>query len=126
MVEILQVQRLLAAADGVRDLDVAHGCERGQQVELLKDKADAVLAQPRPLAVRERSKVHAINDHAALCGLREPAQQVKKRGLARARGAHNGHKLPAFHGKRNPAHRGHLDAASRVNLGQIFGKNDWR
>ena len=64
MVEILQVQRLLAPADGVGDLDIAHGRERRQQVELLEDKADAVLAQPGALGVVERGKVHAVNDHA--------------------------------------------------------------
>ena len=51
------------------DLDIAHGRERGQQVELLEDEADAVLAQPRALGVRERGKVHPVDHHAAFGGL---------------------------------------------------------
>jgi hypothetical protein len=45
VVQVLRVQRFGAPADVVRNLDVAHGRERRQQVELLKDEADAVLAQ---------------------------------------------------------------------------------
>ena len=131
MVEILAVQRRLlpvlgAAAHRVGDLDIAHGRERGQQVELLEDEADAVLAQPRALGVGERGKVHAVDHHAAFGGLRQPAQQVKERGLARARRADDGDKLARLDGQRNPAHGGDLDSARRVNLGQVFGKNDRR
>ena len=57
------------------------------------------------LAVGERGKIHAVNDHAALGGLGQPAQQVKQSGLAGAGGADNGHKLPRLDGKRNSAHR---------------------
>ena len=109
----MQVQRLLAAADGVGDLDVAHGRERGQQVELLKDEADAVLAQPGALGVVERGEVDAVDDHAALGGLREPAEQVEERGLARARRADDGDKLARLDGKRDAAHGGDLEFARR-------------
>src|SRR5581483_3079079 len=61
MVKILEVQRLLAAADGVRNLDIAHGREGRQQVEFLKDKADAMFAKPGAFAVAERGKVYAID-----------------------------------------------------------------
>ncbi len=78
MIEVSPVQRGLfsafgAAAYRVGDLDIAHGRERGQQVELLEDKADAVLAQPRALGVRERGKVNPVNHHAAFGGLRQAA-----------------------------------------------------
>ena len=51
MVKILSIHRLFPPADVVSNLNVAHGRERGQQVELLKDKPDAMLPQPRALGV---------------------------------------------------------------------------
>ena len=110
----------------MRDLDIAHGRERRKQVELLKHEADAVFPQPGALGVVECGKIHAVNDHPPAGRPREPAQQIKKRGLARTRRSHNGHKLPALHGKRNPAHRGNRKSAGGINFRQILGENDRR
>ena len=73
MIEEFAVQRLLAAAHGVGKLDVSHGGERGQQVELLEDEGDAMLSQLGAFGIGERSKVDAVNHHAAGGGPRQPA-----------------------------------------------------
>ena len=81
MVEISPVERLLASADRIGNLDVSHCRERGQQVELLENKADAVLAELGALSIAERGKIDSVNDDAAAGGLGQPAEQVKKCGF---------------------------------------------
>ena len=126
VVKVFQVQRLFAPADGVGNLNVAHGGEGGQQVELLEDKSDAVFAQPGSLRVVEGGKIDAIDDHTPAGGLGEPAEQVEKGGFARTGRPYDGHKLPRLNGQRNTVHRGHMESASGINLGQILGQNDGR
>ena len=61
-----------------------------------------------------------------LRGPRQAAQKIEQRGLARARGTHDGHKLAALDGQRHAAHRRDLKSARRINLDQIFGENNRR
>ena len=98
----------------------------GSRLNFWKTKPMRCLRSRVRSASLERGKVNAVNHHAALGGARQPAQQVEQRGLARARRPHDGHKLPALNGERNPAHRGDLELASRVNLGQVFGNDNRR
>src|SRR3984957_720296 len=74
VVEIFPVHWLGAPADGIGDLDVSHGGERGKQVELLEDEADTVPAKPGPRAVAERGKVHAVDHNSPFSGPGQPAE----------------------------------------------------
>ena len=78
MVEIGLIERFLAAADGVCNFDIAHGRKGWQKVELLKNKADAVFAQARTLAIAQSGKIDAVNLDAALSGPSQASKQVKK------------------------------------------------
>jgi hypothetical protein len=126
MIEELAIQGLLAAADRVGELNIAHGTERGQQIELLEDEGDAMLAQAGALGVVEGGKVDAVDDDAAAGGAGEAAKEVEERGFARAGGTDDGHELAALDGKRDAAHGGDLDAPRSIDLGQVLGKDDGR
>ena len=78
MVEIGLIERFLAAADGVCNFDIPHGCKGWQKVELLKNKADAVFAQARTLAIAQGGKIDPVNLYAALGGPSQAAEQVEK------------------------------------------------
>ena len=108
------------------DLNIAHGGEGWEQVEFLEDEADAVLAQAGALGIAEGGKVDAVDDYAASGGLGESAEEVKERGLARPRGPDDGDELSGLNRQRDAADRGYLQPACRVNLGQVFGKDDGR
>jgi hypothetical protein len=47
--------------DVVRNLDIAHGRERGQKIEPLKDEADLGPPHPGAFAVVERGKVRPVD-----------------------------------------------------------------
>ena len=82
MVEVVDVERAFAAAHGPGDLDIAHGGEGGEQIELLEDKADAIFAEAGALSIVKSGEVDAIDDDAALGGLGKAAEQVKERGFS--------------------------------------------
>ena len=84
VVEIGAVERLLAPAHRVGDLDIAHRRQRRQQVELLEDEADAMLAQPVRSPSESWAKSTPSMTTRPSVALRQPAQQVKERGLAGA------------------------------------------
>jgi hypothetical protein len=63
----------------VRDLDVAHGGEGGQQVEALKDEANALLAQAGAGSVIEGGKIVAVDDDPAGGGAGKSSEQVEQR-----------------------------------------------
>ena len=62
----------------VGDLDVAHGAERGEQVEALKDEADLGAAHLGALGVGELREVYAVDADGAAGGLGEAAQDVER------------------------------------------------
>lgn len=126
VVKIVEIQRSFAAADGVGNLNVAHGRERGEQIELLEDESDAMLAQASPLSVVEGGEIDSIDHNAALGGLGEPAEQVKERGLSRAGGTDDGDKLARLNAERDAPHGSHLEAACGINLYQVFSEDDGR
>ena len=110
-VEVLPVQRLFAAAYGVGNFDIAHGGERWEQVEFLKDEADTVFAQAGALGVVQCGKIHAVNDDAAAGGLGEATEEVKERGLSGAGGADDGDEFPAADGEGDAANGGDFKLA---------------
>ena len=82
VVEVFDIDGAFAATDGPGDLDVAHGGERGKQIELLEDKTDSVFAEACALTIVESGEIYTINDDAALGGLGETAEQVEEGGFS--------------------------------------------
>src|SRR5882762_9501073 len=102
MVEVGVIQRLLLPADGMGDLNVAHGGKRRQQVEALEDETDALLAQSCAFSVVEGGKVHAIDDDPARGGAGKAAEQVEKRRFAGAGRADDGDEFAALDREGDP------------------------
>src|ERR1051326_5247036 len=108
-----------------RDLNIALGAERWQQIEFLEDKADFLLAHGGALRVRELGEVGAINHHAPARCPCEPAQNVEQRRFSAARRANNADELALFHGEADAANGGHIKLAAAVYLAHVFYLDDW-
>src|SRR5688500_10572246 len=76
-----------------RHLDVARRARGGDQVVALEHEAEGLAPQPRQLVAAERRHVLAVEEVLAAAGPVEAAEDVHERGLARARGAHDGDEL---------------------------------
>jgi len=124
VIEVRFVQRLVAAADGVGDFNIAHRGERGQQVEALEDKADALFTQAGALSVAERAKIDAVDDDPTRSGVGEATEQVEEGRFAGAGGADDGHKFTAWDSKRDAAYGGDFNMSGAINLGEIFGLDE--
>src|ERR1051326_8008678 len=109
-----------------RDLNIALGAQCGQQVELLENEANLLLAHRRALSIRKLGKVSAIDHHMARGCAREPAKNVKQSGLAASRWADNTDKLAFLHGKTYAAQSRHIDLADAVNLGDVLDRKSTR
>ena len=59
--DVLAVVTAMNAGDVARDVDVALRGQRGQQVELLEDESDFLLAYPGACRVRQGSEIDAID-----------------------------------------------------------------
>ncbi len=115
--------RPAAAGDLPRDLDVAAGREGRQQVEFLKDEADAGAAHLCPLGVVEGGEVDAADEDAAGGGAGEAAEQVEERRLAAARRADNADKLAGSDFKGRVAERRNFEPAGSVDFAEVLGAN---
>jgi hypothetical protein len=109
------------AVDVLRDGNVAVSVERGQQVEALEDETHLVPAQLGAFGVAHRREVVAVHQHAPPSGLRQPANHVKQRGLAAARGPHHRHELARQDLKIHPAQGRHANLVRVINLPEVLG-----
>src|SRR5579863_10787371 len=98
--------------------------ERGQQIEFLKHESNLALAHTSPFSVGKLCEVIFVDDYTPGISSGQPAQKIKKRGLAAARRANDAHKLTLLHAKGNPAQRRHFDFAYAVGLTHIHGFDD--
>src|SRR6266481_217150 len=71
--------------------------------------------------VAELGQVIAIDEHTASRGLRQSADDVKKRRLPTARWAHDRDRFSRQYFKVNAAQRRHFHFASPIELPQTFG-----
>ena len=120
----LLVLRAMAGGDLARDLDVAARRQRGQQIELLKDKANLRLAQYGSPGVAQRGEIDAIDQNAARGCTRKPAKNIEERRFAAARGPDNADELTRRNDKRHPAQRRNVHLARMVNLAQVLCRNN--
>ena len=112
--------------DVVGDFDVAHGRERGQQIEALEDKADLGAAHFGALGVGEFGEVGAIDEDRAGGGVGETAQDVEEGGLSRTGGADDGDELAGGDGEVDVAEGGNLKFAGAIGLAEVPGQDDGR
>src|SRR5579872_363756 len=106
------------------DFDIRTCVERRQKIEFLKYESNFALAHAGTFSVRKLCEVISIDDYTPGIGSGQPAQKIKKRGLAAARRANDAHKLALLHAKGNPAQRRHFDSAYAVGLTHIHGFDD--
>ena len=124
--EVGFISNSIRAGDIQRNVNVRLGIEGGQQVELLENESDLVLAQPGAVGVGKLREVGAVNHHATRVGARKSAQQVEKRGFAAARGAYDADKFSLLHIKGDTPQGGNIDLAHAVGLAQLHGFDEGR
>ena len=112
------------ALDLLRQDDVAAGGEAGEEVEALEDEADGAAAKQGAVGVAHLAQVVAVDPHDAGGGRGEAAEDVEQRGLAAARGAHDGHYLAFMDFEVHPAQGRDFDPAGMVNLPQVVALDD--
>ena len=122
LVALLIGQRLVAVVQQ-RQQHVLDRRQAGQQVVGLEDKADLPVADAGQLVLAQVAHVLSVQHVGAAGGPVQAAQDVHQRGLARARGAHDGQELAPFHSQVHPPQRvdGHVTHA--VDFGQFFDFN---
>ena len=108
------------------DLDIRARAQRRQKIEFLEDESDFALAQPGALAVGKRREIHAIDGDASRVGAGQSAEQIKKRGLAAARRAHDRDELPFLHAEGNAAQGWHINLANPIGFAQFPGFDEGR
>ena len=96
--------------------------KRIQQVEVLKDEAKMLSAKLGQVAIRNRRKAHAVEQHISRGGLIQRGKDVQQRGFTAAAGAHDGDKLAFNHLKAHVLERNALPHAKLgiVDLSQSF------
>ena len=114
---------MVYAGDVARDLDVAFGGQRGQQVEFLKDEADFRAPQAGAVGVGQLGEVDAVDDDAAGVGVREPAENVEQGRLAAARRADDGDELTLLDFERYASQGRHIDFADAIGLAHVLSLN---
>ena len=113
-------RRVAVPGNVARDLDIAFGGQRGQQVEFLKHEADLAAAKLVRPASDMCGEVDAVDEHAAGVGVGEAAENIEERRLAAARRANDGDKLALFDCQRDAAQSLHIDFADAVSLADIL------
>jgi hypothetical protein len=104
----------------LRDGDVPFGCQRGEQIEALKNEADFVAAQFGARGIAQFREVIPIDQHFASGGLRQAADHVEQRRLAAPRGTHHGDRFAGQDFEIHTAQGRDLDLARAVKLPQIL------
>ena len=103
-------------------LDVLHHREPGQEVEALEDETDLLAPHRRQGVGGQAPDVVAIQLEAPLRGFREATHDLQERGLARARGTHDGEEFAPVDPQIDPAQgvdRGPTRFVALVQPGQF-------
>ncbi len=93
--------------------------ERWQELEELKDDAHVAAAPQSPLAFGHLVDIPPADNHLARGGVIDPGQHIQQRGLATARLADQGHKLPVAHLQVDALQGGELAGGVYVGLDHI-------
>ncbi len=113
-------RRVVVAGNVARDLDIAFGRQRRQQVELLKHETDLAAAKPGAAGVGHGGEVDAVDEHVAGVGVREAAENIEERRLAAARRPDDGDELALLDCQRDAAQRLHIDFTDAVSLADVL------
>ena len=107
------------AADGLPThghFHILQGCERGQQIVQLKDKAHGL--RPELVQVADGGQVLVSDEHLATGGPVQPAKHIQQRALAAARRPHDSHHLALGDDQVHTIQGSHLVAVA-VDFGQF-------
>ncbi len=102
--------------DELRDGDIAFGCERGEQIEALKNETDFAAAEFGARGICQSGEVIAVDENFAARGLRQPADHVEKRGFAASGRPHDRDGFSRQDIKIDAAQRRHFHFARAVKL----------
>src|SRR5947209_8641008 len=102
-----------------RQLDVLQCRGAREQVEVLKDEAEPLIAQPRPLIDRHGSDLLASEAIAAGGGTVEAAEDIHQRRFSRAGRSDQREILARLDGERHAVQRLDLDLAEVIHLADI-------
>ena len=106
--------------------DVLFRRQRWNQIEGLEDDTDVLPSEQRQLMVVERGEIRAVDDDVARCRLRKSRNQMEKRGLAGAAGAHDCEKLALRDVERQIINCGDWFGTVAVeDLTKIFNADVW-
>ena len=101
-----------------REGDVFAGGEGGDEIELLKDDADAAAAEEGELAFGHSGERFTGNFYEAGRRAVQGRAEVEQGGFAGTGGAHDGKKFAGGHGEINATERGNF----AFSLAIVFGK----
>ena len=115
----LALGRLDAHVDQ-RQLDVLEDVQFVDQVERLEDEPDIPLAEFRAVFLLEPGDLVAEQRIAARGGIVQKPQDIEQRGLAAARGAHDGDEFTLLHFERHAVQCDGLDLFGTENLLEVL------
>jgi hypothetical protein len=107
-----------------RQGDIFLGRGARQEVEVLKDEADAAAADAGQGRLAQPSGVDPFEPVAALAGLVEAAENIHQGRFAGAGTAHDGDEFAALDRERNPIERRHLIGAQPVDPADLLEVDD--
>src|SRR4051812_10387866 len=124
--EIFFVDAAVLPCDLMRDLNVATGRKRRQQVEFLEDESYLALAQLSPLRIGETGDIDPVNKDATGTGRREPAEDVEQRGFTATGRADHADKLTCLDREADLLQGRYFHLTNVVNLAQVLSFDDGR
>ena len=107
-----------------RQLDIFESGRAGQQIEVLKDEPDLVIANVRQLIAIERGNIGFIKHVSAGCRPIETTENIHECRFAGTARAHQRDKFAALDFERDAAHRVHFHLAGAVRLVDIAQPDD--
>jgi hypothetical protein len=102
-----------------RQFDVLHRGRARQQIEALKHETDAAAANLRQGRLIQLGDVDPFKQVIARGRHIQATQDVHQGGLARTRGAHDGHELAPPYRETHAAQRMHVDVAQSIGLRRV-------
>ena len=114
--------RCPVAAQFHRHGDVFQRSQRRDQLEILKNKSDELIANSRPFIFADLAQRNAIQQHRTRSRKIEPRAQSQQRRLSTAGWAENGTGRPFLESERNIFQDGQFGRATSVNLSSGPGR----
>src|ERR1017187_2335117 len=121
--DVLAVVARRNACDVLRDVDIALCGQCRQQVELLEDETDLLLAHTGASRVGKGSEIDAVDQYPAAIGMREASQNIEQGRFTAAGGADDADKLALLDFEGYSAEGLHIDLADAIDFAYVFCLN---